>query len=218
MLLAGWLRAEAQGRAGVGARTERGVNVTAQTRTTLDIVLPHAANEFLRIEGPSVLAVGQTARFPAVVGDPLGQPVENPGVRWLSTDTIVAAAPTVGVRWGPRAVASVTLQPGTATIPVGDSLAIAALLLDSSGMVLTGRAIAWGSSDSSVVGFLSGWPVGGTGRNGTWYVDDHGNKRGTRRQREGYGDPLRRRISAQRSRADPATRGLSRADGREFCG
>lgn len=53
----------------------------------------------------------------------------------------------------PAAVATVTLSPAAVTAAVGDSVGMYARLADSLGYVLEGRAIAWTSSDSTVVGF-----------------------------------------------------------------
>jgi uncharacterized protein YjdB len=56
---------------------------------------------------------------------------------------------TIQVTGAPASVASVTVQPASATLAVGDTLSFSAVLRDSAGNVLTGHAVSWFSTDSS---------------------------------------------------------------------
>src|SRR5207237_9158262 len=58
---------------------------------------------------------------------------------------------------GSALVASVSVAPGTASLPVGGTQKLAATLKDASGNVLTGRSIAWTSSNAAMA------TVGGSG-------------------------------------------------------
>ena len=58
---------------------------------------------------------------------------------------------------GSALVASVSVAPGTASLPVGGTQQLAATLKDASGNVLTGRSIAWTSSNAAMA------TVGGSG-------------------------------------------------------
>jgi len=51
---------------------------------------------------------------------------------------------------GSALVASVSVAPGTASLPVGGTQQLAATLKDASGNVLTGRSVAWTSSNAAV--------------------------------------------------------------------
>jgi hypothetical protein len=66
---------------------------------------------------------------------------------------------TIQVTGAPASVASVTVQPASATLAVGDTLRFSAVLRDSAGNMLIGRAVSWFSTDSSF-GIVSNW--GGT--------------------------------------------------------
>ena len=64
---------------------------------------------------------------------------------------VVSSDSTGGGGGGGGPVASVTVSPASATVSVGDSLGFYATLKDSTGAVITGRAVTWSVSDSSVV-------------------------------------------------------------------
>jgi uncharacterized protein YjdB len=51
---------------------------------------------------------------------------------------------------GPVAVASVTVVPGSARVPVGATVDLAATLRDANGNVLTGRTVTWTSSNDAI--------------------------------------------------------------------
>jgi len=62
----------------------------------------------------------------------------------VSVITVGSPPPTTGV-------ATVTISPSSLNMVVGDSVAIGATLRDSLGTTLTGRDVAWRSSDSTTV-------------------------------------------------------------------
>ncbi|PYP49403.1 MAG: hypothetical protein DMD45_14605 [Gemmatimonadetes bacterium] len=59
-----------------------------------------------------------------------------------------------------RSVASVAVSPGSAVVPVGQSVQLTAVPLDAHGTPLAGRAIVWATSDSSVATVTSGQVAG----------------------------------------------------------
>ena len=68
-----------------------------------------------------------------------------------ATSGALSDAITIQVLGSPGApVASVTVQPATASLTVGDSVYFTAELRDSTGTVLSGRPVSWFSTDSSV--------------------------------------------------------------------
>ncbi len=68
-----------------------------------------------------------------------------------ATTGALSDAITIQVLGSPGApVASVTVQPATASLTVGDSVYFTAELRDSAGTVLSGRPVSWFSTDSSV--------------------------------------------------------------------
>src|SRR4051812_6437117 len=50
----------------------------------------------------------------------------------------------------PKSVASVTLEPATATLVLGGKLQLKATPLDAGGVALAGRIVTWASSDEAV--------------------------------------------------------------------
>ncbi len=135
---------------------------------------------YIHITGPTSVGIGGSIALFAAVGDKNGNPVPNPSVSWTSrvpavadvlgigdtasvtgrqsgSTTIVATSGsqsdsiTVQVTGSPASVASVTVQPASATLAVGDSAGFTGVLRDSVGNVLTGRPVSWFSTDSAFV-------------------------------------------------------------------
>ena len=126
------------------------------------------------------VGVGGTISLRAAVGNASGNPVSNPAVSWTSSNTALApvsgAGDTASVT-GRRAgyvtitaasgqlfdtlgvqvvgsaapVATVTVVPGSANLAVGDSVGFRAELRDSTGTLLTDRAVSWYATDSTVL-------------------------------------------------------------------
>ena len=132
---------------------------------SIDIVLPS-----------STLMVGQTTTATAVMKDEAGNPVVAGEVVWTSSNPVVATVAAAQITAlstgsteiaassdGATASATLTVEPAP-TVPVatvavalnassltaGQSTQAAAATYDAGGAVLTGRAIAWSSSNTSV--------------------------------------------------------------------
>lgn len=119
------------------------------------------------------VVVGQTVTASVSGRDQFGASMGIGAVVWTSTNSgiasvssagvVTALAPgqaqvvaTVGAKSAsadvtviPPPVASVTVTPGTASVTVGSTQQLIAATLDGSGTPLTGRAIAWTSSDTT---------------------------------------------------------------------
>jgi uncharacterized protein YjdB len=124
----------------------------------------------------STLVIGAAAPLTAVVQDADGRPatgvsvvwtVKDPGVAGISQTGVVtgravgstqvaasvngvSAVASITVRLAP--VASVVIQPETRALLLGQSAAFAATPRDANGVGLTGRAVAWTSSNPAVAG------------------------------------------------------------------
>jgi uncharacterized protein YjdB len=139
-----------------------------------------AGGAYLQITGPTSVGVGGRITLFAAVGGANGDPVPNPAVSWTSSDpaiaevlgigdtasvtgrqpgsaTIIATSDTLSdsitiqVTGTPASVASVTVQPASGDLAVGDTMAFTSILRDSAGKVLTGRPVSWFSTDSAFV-------------------------------------------------------------------
>lgn len=125
---------------------------------------------------PSSLVVGQTANATATLRDAGGTDLTGRAVSWSSSNAGVAsvnsngvvtavsagstnivatsegkngsAALTVTVTLAP--VASVTVSPATASVPIGQTRQFSATLRDAAGIVLSGRTITWTSNSTAV--------------------------------------------------------------------
>jgi len=156
------------------------ITAGATTTLPLSLAQAGGGGAYIHISGPTSVGIGGSITLRAAVGDASGSPVVNPAVSWTSSDTAVATLFSVGdtasvtgrqpgfvtiratsdslrdsitveVTGTPASVASVTVQPGSATLAVGDSAGFQAVLRDSLGNVLTGRAVSWFSTDSAFV-------------------------------------------------------------------
>ncbi len=70
---------------------------------------------------------------------------------------------TTGLNTDPKPVASVTVSPATADIDVAGTQPLTTTLRDASGSTLTGRSVAWSSSNQAVATVSSSGMVTGTG-------------------------------------------------------
>ncbi len=116
--------------------------------------------------------------------DASGAPLSGRAVTWTSSAPTVAAVSSSGVVTGltpgnavitatsegksgtatitvlpPAPVNIITVQPATGTIRRALSMNLTAQLLDAAGNVLTGRTIAWSSSDTNIATVTSAGPV-----------------------------------------------------------
>ncbi|HWJ21686.1 MAG TPA: Ig-like domain-containing protein [Gemmatimonadaceae bacterium] len=118
--------------------------------------------------------VGSTTTLTATVTDANGAPVRDARIFWSSEDTALATVSASGVVTArqpgavhiaasvsghsgiakvtivPKAVGSVTVTPASAKLTVGTSTNLAVALFDAGGQPLTGRDVAWKSSDEAV--------------------------------------------------------------------
>src|SRR5947199_286332 len=130
------------------------------------VVLPAAASA----------PVGGTVQFVAVPLDSTGTALGGRIIVWASSNTAVANVNTSGlvtgvvggsttitatsegqsgssavtVTAGPLPVASVTVSPASASVPIGQAVQLTATPKDASGNPLTGRTVTWASSNTSV--------------------------------------------------------------------
>ena len=133
----------------------------------------------------SSIAVGGTTSASATVRDASGQPVPDCAVTWSSSDAAIATVDASGAVSGLRegtvsiratcdgitgtaqltvtrvSVASVTVTLDASAITVGANTRASAELRDASGGVLTGRAVAWSSSNVTVAAVSSSGLVTG---------------------------------------------------------
>ena len=143
----------------------------------------------------ATIAVGTTTQATAVLLDSAGNVVTGRTVRWKSTTTaiatidslgtVTAVAPgttTIAVRYqnnigsaaltvvaattGPTPVASVTVTLASPEIRVGGATQATAVALDATGATLTGRAVAWSTSNPAAAtvdgatGIVTGTGIG----------------------------------------------------------
>jgi uncharacterized protein YjdB len=120
---------------------------------------------------PTTIVVGKMGALAAVLTDANGNVVANQVVSWSSDNTAVATVDSHGVVTGVSLgtatitassngmsgaasvvvvrppVAAVIVEPATSTVQVGQSETLVATLKDADGNTLTGRTVAWTSSD-----------------------------------------------------------------------
>jgi photosystem II stability/assembly factor-like uncharacterized protein len=120
------------------------------------------------------LVVGQTGALTAQLRDRSGVLLSNRSVTWTSSNAAVATVSVTGTVMGaapgtttviatsegksgaatvtvvPAPVATVVVNPNPVTLRVGQTATLTATLLDQTGGVLTGRPLAWSSSDTAV--------------------------------------------------------------------
>src|SRR5437870_5563923 len=110
----------------------------------------------------ATIGVGQTAQYAAITRDAFGNPLGGRTVTWSSSNPAVAAGPatitataegksgTATITVSTVPVASVTVSPSTASVPVGQTVQLTATPKDASGNPLSGRPVSWGSSNTAV--------------------------------------------------------------------
>ncbi len=133
----------------------------------------------------ATIQVGQTQQLAATLKDASGNTLSGRAVSWSSSSPSVATVSgsglVTGLATGSAAVtatsegqsgtssitvttvpvASVAVTPASATIQVGQTQQLAATLKDASGNTLSGRAVSWSSSNSSVASVSSSGLVTG---------------------------------------------------------
>jgi hypothetical protein len=136
---------------------------------------------YIRISGPTSVGVGGSITLLVAVGDDSGSAVTSPSITWTSSDTTIAGLTAVAesaLVTGRRAglatiyaasggltdsltvqvvgsagpVATVAVVPESATVMVGDTgVLLAVVLRDSAGDVIYFRGASWFTADTSVL-------------------------------------------------------------------
>jgi uncharacterized protein YjdB len=163
----------------------------ADTAVTGVVDVPPAAVATVTVQPASVsLDTGKTTQLVAVVKDAAGATLTGRVVSWTSADTAVARVAVDGVVRGVRAgtvtitasaegksgtstvsvtapptpVATVTVQPATASVDTGKTVQLTVVLRDAAGGTLTGRTVTWSSSSAAATvssgGLVSGVAAG----------------------------------------------------------
>lgn len=147
---------------------------------TIDVVIEPVPVRSVAITGVDSLSLDDTASFTAAALDSVGEPLEGRTVTWTSLapaiasvgDTGLVVALSLGATeitatvegeeahqaltvW-PQPVASVTLDPATASVPQFRKVQFTATAYDRRGKVLMGRAVTWSSSAPAIAGFRVG--------------------------------------------------------------
>ena len=144
-----------------------------QSGTAALTVIPPVASVTVA-PAPATVVVGQTLQLTATTKDANGNVLTGRVVTWETSNTGVATVSPTGLVTGvtpgqatitarsetksgttlltvtPVPVASVTVQPPTASVLPGQTVGLAATTKDANGNVLTGRVVTWASDNTAV--------------------------------------------------------------------
>jgi len=153
-----------------------GAAACSSSGTSIEVVRKPVAAVSVVLPSPSI-AAGLTEQAVATPMDDNGAPLADRSITWQSSNpaiasvnnaglisaatlgTTIISATSEGVRGEgslsviappPVPVASVTVSPATATVQIGQTQQLTATLRDASNNVLTGRSVAWTSSNTAV--------------------------------------------------------------------
>lgn len=153
--------------------------VEGKTATATVNVTPVPVATVSVAPGTSKVYVGQSVNLAATPRDSAGGALTGRSVTWSSTNSAVASVSATGVvtalapgsatitatvegKTGSATiqvslvlVASVTVSPTSKTLYIGQTVDLAAIAKDSAGNTLTGRAVAWASSNPAVASVSS---------------------------------------------------------------
>ena len=140
------------------------------------------------VTGPDSIAVRDTVEYTATALDSVGEPLSGRAKTWHSTDGLVLASLGGGsatgiatgiaqveatvdgvlghapVRVWPASVASIVVEPTSASVALFHSMSLTATVRDRHGVVLTDRPVSWTSTDGSVLTVAAEPPsMGATG-------------------------------------------------------
>src|SRR5437588_3556272 len=151
--------------------------VVACERATTPIAPPAAVGAVDLTPASASVPVGQTVQLTAIPRDANGNALSGSTVTWTSSNTSVATVSNAGLVSGVTAgsatitatsegksgtatitvtgvttvpVATVDLNPATATVQAGQTVQLTATPKDSNGNALSGRTVTWTSSNTSV--------------------------------------------------------------------
>jgi len=151
----------------------------------------------------ATVSIGATTPFQATPKDASGKPVAGVNVFWNSEHTDIATVNSSGVVTGvalgtthiaasaggasatatvtvtDQPVASVTVKPTSSSIRVGQTVTLTGTAYDAAGDVLSGRTIAWTSSDESIATVDVSGVVTGVGPGGAVITGTAEGKQGT---------------------------------------
>jgi uncharacterized protein YjdB len=151
---------------------------------TVTVELPAVASVSVLPDRVTVL-VGDTAQITAVPHDRADRPLTGRTVTWKSENTTVATVDASGRVVGrapgttrvvatsegksaaasftvlPQPVATVSVSPPSLTLKIGESSELAASAKAEDGTVLTGRTVAWSTSDAKIAAVDAGGNVTG---------------------------------------------------------
>ena len=152
--------------------------VCSGATTTETIPPPAPAATTVSVTPASVsIGIGATTALQATVKDAQGNVMTGQSVGWSTTDANIATVNSSGVVIGvaagsatitatssgkagtssvvvtaappPPAVTTVTVSPGSASITVGSTVALAATLRDAQGNVMTGQTVTWSTNNAA---------------------------------------------------------------------
>ena len=156
-------------------RSGRGTLAVTDTVPSKVIVAPATASE----------AVGSHVQLTAAVTTRTGKPLPAHAVKWSSTNASVVSvssdgivtglkpgsaqviaqasnvADSASVSIGAASINALAVSPATSTIASGQTTQLSARATDAAGNQLTGRAVAWSTSDESVASVSTGGVVTG---------------------------------------------------------
>lgn len=165
---AGVVTGAAAGSATITATSE-GKSGTA--KVTVD---PVPAGTVVVSPSAASVVVGDTTRLTATVKDANGNAVTNPAVTWSTSNASIATVSASGLVTGldtgqvtitatsnggsgtatvtvaPVPVGSVVVQPPAASVSAGSTVQLTATVKDTSGTIVTGRTVAWSTSNALV--------------------------------------------------------------------
>jgi trimeric autotransporter adhesin len=171
--------------AGTATITATSEGVSGSSAVTITATVAAVAS--VTVDPPTAsVSIGQTTTLAATVKDASGNVLTGRSVTWSTSNSGVATVSSSGEVTGVSAgsttitatsegksgtatvtvvvpVASVTVQPTSKTIGVGQTVTLVATTKDASGNVLTGRTITWSSSSPAVASVSSGGVVTGVG-------------------------------------------------------
>ncbi len=152
------------------------ITATSEGRSasaTITVTQPPVASVVVSLAS-TTLTPGRTTQATALIRDASGATLSGRTLTWSSTNESVAVVSASGVvtaigvgsasitatsegvtgsvalAVGPASVASVQVTPGTSTLAVGQSTALQATLRDDLQNVLTGRTVAWTTSNATI--------------------------------------------------------------------
>ena len=158
---------------GAGSASVTGTSGPALTLVTV-LVKPVPVAKVVVLPASATVYIGRTVTLVAQTQDSVGGVLAGRPIAWTSSDTTVATVSVAGVVTALKAgtatvtgsaegksaasvitaalvpVKTITIAPASSSLLVGQTTTLVATTKDSAGAVLTGRAITWVSSDTTI--------------------------------------------------------------------